>query len=702
MRLKAGFILCFVIFSFPIESSRAETFYTSVDGNDKWSGRSNRPNKEKTDGPLASLAGARDAIRRLKLQKPLTEPVRVIISAGTYTLTEPFILNSSDSGTKDCPVIYEAAAGAHPVFTGGRVITGFKPGENGIWQTYIPEVASGKWYFEHLFIDGRRAVRARTPNKFYYYMETTAEVPIDEAKNLYRRTTTIRPDAMECLKNLGNREINDVTLIAYHKWCITKRFLKGIDPAAKTIITVGEKLKDYSGWEPNTRFHLENFKNALDIPGEWFLARDGMLYYKSLPGEDLTKARVIAPVVEKFVIFEGKPDKGEFVEHIKIKGLVFNYSQALLSPAGYEPLQAAFATEAAVMADGAKNIVIEDCEIGHTGEYAVWFRKGCRDCTLEHCFLHDLGCGGVRIGEGVIRPDEQSRTSRIKVDNNIIHTGGRINAEAVGIWVGQSGDNTITHNDIGDFFYTGISVGWRWGYAESLSKRNVISFNRVHHLGWGVLSDMGGIYTLGPSEGTVISNNVFHDIYSYSYGGWGLYTDEGSTGIVMENNLVYNTRTGSFHQHYGKENVVRNNIFAFSEQHQLQATRIEEHLSFTFEKNIVYWKMSPLLAGPWDKVRIKMDNNCFWDASGKEINFAGMTLQQWRQKGNDVNSIIADPQFVDANNYNFKLKPSSPAPKIGFKPFDYEKAGVYGDKTWIDKATNARFPPLEKPPVEPL
>ena len=251
---------------------------------------------------------------------------------------------------------------------------------------------------------------------------------------------------------------------------------------------------------------------------------------------------------------------------------------------------------------------------------------------------------------------------------------------ACGVLAMNSHSNVISHNEICDLFYTGISCGWVWGYSDSVSKNNIIKKNHIYNLGHGVLSDMGGVYLLGAQSGTVVSGNLIHDVKSKRYGGWALYTDEGSGFITLENNVCYNTSDNSYHQHYGRMNVVRNNIFAFSDLELIRISRFEHHLSIVFENNIMYSKgpdVYGLSMRHFKNSTVGSGNNVFWGKGGApRFSEDAKTLEEVQGYGMDTGSIVADPLFENAENFDFSLKAGSPALALGFVPIDISDVGT--------------------------
>jgi Right handed beta helix region len=657
-------------------------FYVSTRGSDSWSGRLTDPNASRTDGPFRTLDHARDVVRELKSKGAFSGPVTVYVRGGRYDFDHPLVFTPADSGADKALATYAAYRGEKPVLSGGRPITGWKrvrgagiPAARGhLWTARIPAVWEGKWYFHELFVNGQRRQRARSPNSGFFHAEGEIS-PESPARFIYHEGDIKAAWASD----------PDVEVIGPLRWAEYRLHIASVDGASRLVTLAGNRQPWGNPKDP--RYWVENTLDALDTPGEWYLdRRSAALYYCPMPGEDPRRAEIIAPEITTLVRFEGDPGAGNDVHDIALRGFTLAYTDWSLAKKGYVDMQASYDIPAAVEAEGAHRCAIEQCRLAHLGQYAVEFHRGSKHNRVIGCEMTDLGAGGVKIGDPEIPKSENETTLGNIISDNHIHDIGIVYAPAVGVWIGQSSDNTIAHNEINDTFYSGISAGWTWGYGPSAARGNVIEFNNIHDIGRGMLSDMGCIYTLGIQPGTVERNNICHDVtrYEKEHGGWGLYTDEGSSDILIENNLVYRIEDGGFLQHYGANNTFRNNIIAFGNPAQFQVIRgkEEDHLSFTFEHNIVYWqdgKDGGLLGGAWSDNHYKLDYDVYFRLGGGPLRFGKWTLEQWQQHGQDVHSLIADPQFRDPAHDDFSLLPSSPALKMGFKPLDMDQVGPRKD-----------------------
>ena len=665
------------------------------------------------DGEVRSIAAALEKVRALRAAGaiPHGRVADVSVSPGRYPVAQAATFTPDDSNVR-----FAAAKEGEAVFDGGVELPPFTAGADGIWRVRVPEGLS----FEQLYVNGRRAQRARTPNEFYLYLRE----PDKSWKNPFtgkpldtlRQVLIANEGDLDPLAALSIDELARVEVLVWQSWDNARSRVAHFDAGKGLVVLRQGPSRPLFSWG-RPRYALENYRGALDAPGEWFHdVKAGELLYIPLAGERIEATRAVAPVAPGFAVFAGNPLSGTFVRNVAFEGLAFEHAAWKLPDGGVENRQSAQnVRDAAIIGDGVRGFAMERCRLSHVGMHGVWLKRGCRGNRIVRCLIEDLGGGGIYIGDTADWKEEKPDCIAAFncVSNCIIRSGGHTLNGANGVWIGHSSDNEIVHNDIGDFRYTGIAVGWNWGYVPTVAKRNRLSWNRIHHIGWGVLSDMAGVYTLGDSEGTKVVGNWIHDVNGYRSGGspaFGLYTDEGSTGILFASNLVDRCRDAAVNQHYGKGNTFANNVLANFDKSGFVRFRAENHTTIVVTNNVLWWTnaAAQVIRGGMNGGKVTdvvMDGNLFWCTGGSVSPkaFFGKSLDAWRAEGHDGASRVGDPLFSDPAHGDWRMAAESPARKMGFVPWDWTDAGVLkDDAAWrADAMDDTRYPPMKDAPPAP-
>lgn len=651
-------------------------------------------------GEARSFAEAVAQVRELRASGRAKDRVAVIgVKPGRWRMNAPVVLTPEDSHLR---VVGSGAE--RSVFDGGLELPPFKVGRNGVWETDVPPGAA----FDQLWVNGRRATLARSPNRFYYYMKDICPDAPDTA-------FVAEPEDIAQLSNLPKSELDRVAVSYWQSWDMGYVRIRAADFASGRLDFKTGSLRPFFFWhKTRPRYALENFRGALDAPGEWFHdVKHGKLLYIPLGDESVATACAVAPVVRGLVTFDGNRARGLVIRDITFKDVGFEHT-ALPIGNGIGNFQAAMnVKDSAITGKGVEALRLVNCRVAHTGGHGMMLWDGSRDVSVEHSIFEDLGAGAIGFSGANSTKDEDGINEGLTVRDSIIRHGGRVVQGAIGVWIGHARDCLVEHNDIYDFYYTGISCGWTWGYGETICRRNRIAFNRVHHIGQGVLSDMGAIYTLGDNGRSEVCNNWVSDVDGYADNGsptFGMYTDEGSRGFLFASNLVENCRYCALHQHYGRDNVFVNNVCVGFENCAVLRSRSERHVTMALTNNVFWWRSSKTMAySGWGSFEdmlkdLPADGNIYWCKGGPITNtaFKGGDWLSWQKGGNDRRGAVADPLFFDAEHGDWRLHEDSLALKAGFVPFDWKEAGVFKhDPGWVTRASERTWDGFERLPRAP-
>jgi len=711
-----------VTFGASDSSDSKADFYVAVDGNDANPGTKSKP--------FATLARARDAVRKLKNKKS-TDDITVFIRGGTYTIHETVVFGLEDSGSRDQTITYAAFPGEVPVFSSGKKITGWtklkdypedlpEAARGNVWVAEVPETKGGKWRFFCLFEGDKMLPRARGKG----WMPEGE--PIDDwwkgvFASIEDKSTFQFPEG--ALKNWENLE--DVELRVFPAgYTMNMLGLASVDEKTRIARTSVPATYPIKSWPEEDKTGpaawVENVLETLDEPGEWVLnTQQGKLYL--WPNGEKPSDNIVAPKLRELIRAEGEVD--EFgpedtpVQHLVFRGLTFTHGDRDLwtkDDAGIQHDWEMYDKASALLRfRGSQHCLVDECRFTNTGGTGVRFDLHSQYNRVRRCLFDYLGQAGILIcGYG---PGTKDVSFRNEIVNNHIHHCGEIYKHGHGIIIWQSRDNRVANNLIHDgprkavlvggvrahFFDTsripkdnrecskqirwsevGDAKGWDYTVGFLHVHNNIIEDNEAYRM-CGIGYDGAVINITGNGEGNVIRRNYIHDIIHAGADGV-IRLDANGRGTLITENIIHRCAPQGIVLN-DRNNHVENNIVAdtgkeTNEDWQRylvyyrggrQPGRIQKNvLYFSDERSTFFTTRSKVQPYPGDF-------NCYYSAANPQKSAA--FLQKLQESGTDAHSISGDPLFVDLKKGDFRLKPNSPLFKLGFKAIDTTRIGLRDD-----------------------
>ena len=509
--------------------------------------------------------------------------ITIYMEGGTYAFHEPVFIRPEDSGTKESPTTIRSVGDEKVVLSGGICINGWKK-QGKVWVADVPVFNGRPLDFRQLWVNGKKAVRARDVEDF----EKMNRICSVDEKNeiLYVPVVSIR----RLIDNKGNLKAKYAEMVLHQMWCVANLRIRSVevqgDSAAIRFHQPESRIQFEHPWPRpmvttdghNSAFYLTNARELQDVPGEWYHDMDARkVYYYPREGEKMQEAEVIVPAVETLVQVEGTLDRP--VCHIRFEKITFSYTTWMRpSEKGHVPLQAGmYLTDgyridqkmqrnylnhpldnqgwlgrpaAAVRVVATRQIDFERCRFEHLGSTGLDYEEAVQGGVIRGCLFRDIAGNGLLVGsfspaahETHLPYDPADRRevcTQQQINNCYFTEIGNEDWGCLAIAAGYVGDVNIEHNEISEVPYSGISLGWGWTQTVNCMRNNRVHANLIHHYAKHMY-DVAGIYTLGSQPKSYVTENCVHSIYKPGYvhdpNHWFyLYTDEGSSFITVRDN----------------------------------------------------------------------------------------------------------------------------------------------------------------------